>query len=337
MTFSGVDAMDDGSAGDSAHRALDSDWKSAYPFTSHFLALGDVRYHYLDEGQGRPLLMVHGNPTWSFYWRRLVKAFRDRYRVVVPDHVGCGLSDKPADYPYRLERHIENLAQLIRHLDLRDVTLLVHDWGGAIGLGAALRMPDRFARLVLFNTGAFPPPYFPWRIRVCRTPVLGALAVRGLNLFSRAALRMATARPGGLSADARAGLPAPYDSWSHRIAVHRFVQDIPATPRHPTWRVLQDLEAGLKQLADRPVAIMWGMRDWCFTEVCLRRFEAVFPHAQVHRFEDAGHYVVEDACEEILPRLEAFLEDSATHRAASVEQQSADLRDHAGDPEQHLG
>ena len=137
--------------------------------------------------------MVHGNPTWSFYWRRLIRAFCDRFRAVVPDHLGCGLSDKPQQYPYCLQTHIDNLVSLIDQLDLQQVTLLGHDWGGPIGLGAALTRPERFWRFVLFNTGAFPPPYIPWRIRICRMPLLGCMAVHGLNLFSRAALRMAVA------------------------------------------------------------------------------------------------------------------------------------------------
>jgi haloalkane dehalogenase len=100
-----------------------ADWRSLYPFTSHFLPWDGPRYHYLDEGSGRPLLMLHGNPTWSFYWRNLVLGLRDRYRAVVPDHIGCGLSDKPADYPYCLTQHVANLVRLIEHLDLRSLTL----------------------------------------------------------------------------------------------------------------------------------------------------------------------------------------------------------------------
>ncbi len=121
---------------------MTDDWRPLYPFASHWLPVGSWRYHYLDEGSGEPLLMVHGNPTWSFYWRNLIVAFRDRYRVVVPDHIGCGLSDKPQEYPYCLDTHVSNLVQLIEQLDLRRVTLLVHDWGGAIGLGAAQRVPE---------------------------------------------------------------------------------------------------------------------------------------------------------------------------------------------------
>jgi haloalkane dehalogenase len=282
-------------------------WRELYPFSSHEMPLDGLRYHYLDEGTGLPLLMIHGNPTWSFYWRNLVTAFRDRYRVVVPDHIGCGLSDKPQQYSYCLEQHIDNLVRLICQLNLDDITLMVHDWGGAIGLGAALRVPERIARFVIFNTGAFPPPYIPLRIRSCRTPWLGPLAVRGANLFARAALSMAVAHRDRMTAPVKAGLLAPYDSWQHRIAIQRFVADIPLTRRHPTWSVLEELERGLPRLSDRPTLMIWGMRDWCFRSECLERLLISFPHAEVHRLQDAGHYVIEDAHERIIPLVEDFL------------------------------
>ena len=163
----------------------DARWRSLYPFESHELRLDGVRYHYLDEGAGETLLLVHGNPTWSFYWRNLVLGLRGKYRLIVPDHIGCGLSDKPHDYPYRLAQHVANLKTLISELGLKNVTLLGHDWGGAIGLGAATAMPDRFSRFVMFNTAAFRSMWMPWRIRVCRTPLLGRFAVQGLNAFAK--------------------------------------------------------------------------------------------------------------------------------------------------------
>ncbi len=286
---------------------MTADWRQLYPFASHTLTLDSWGYHYLDEGSGEPLVMVHGNPTWSFYWRNLVLAFRDRYRVVVPDHIGCGRSDKPQAYPYSLSTHISNLVQLIEHLDLRAATVLVHDWGGPIGLGAALRVPDRVARLVLFNTGAYPPPFIPWRIRICRTPWLGRWAIRRLNLFARAALRMAVHKPERMTRQVRAGLLAPYDSWEHRVAIDRFVADIPDGPRHPTWQVLEDIERRLASLADRPVQMIWGMRDWCFRPACLDLLLQIFPAAEVQRLADASHYVIEDAYEQIIPLVEAFL------------------------------
>jgi len=287
---------------------MSEDWHSLYPFESHWMELDDLRYHYLDEGQGPVLLMLHGNPTWSFYWRNLVRAFRDSHRVVVPDHIGCGLSDKPQDYRYSLDQHIDNVVRLVEHLDLARVTLMLHDWGGAIGLGAALRVPDRIARIVLFNTGAFPPPFVPLRIRVCRTPVIGPWAVRRLNLFARAALAMAVEHHERMTPAVRAGLLAPYDCWENRVAIERFVADIPVTQRHPTWKTLATIEQGLSTLADRPIQIIWGMRDWCFRPLCLDRFLSHFPRADVHRIEDAGHYVIEDAHERIVPWVADFLE-----------------------------
>jgi haloalkane dehalogenase len=285
----------------------DERWRKLYPFAAHWRELPEGRYHYVDEGQGTPLLMVHGNPTWSFYWRRLIQAFSGEFRAVAPDHLGCGLSDKPSGYRYRLQDHIDNLVALVDALDLQDITLLGHDWGGPIGLGAALARPARFSRFVLLNTGAFPPPFIPWRIRVCRTPGLGRLALQGLNLFSRAALRMALAHPSSLSDDVRAGLLAPYDCWAHRAGVYGFVRDIPTSPRHPTWATLARLERALPTLADRPCQLIWGLRDWCFRPQCLERLRQLWPGASVLALPDAGHWVVEEAHDQIVECLDAFL------------------------------
>jgi len=286
-----------------------NDWRDLYPFESHYHTITGHRLHYLDEGQGPVLLMVHGNPTWSFYWRTLVEAFRGRYRVIVPDHIGCGLSEKPDPrlYPYYLKQRISDLYELIYKLDLRDITLLAHDWGGAIGMGAAVDKPERFARFVLFNTAAFRSRRCPWRIRACRIPLLGRLGVQGLNLFARAALRMAMADPKRLSPAARAGLLAPYDSWANREAIYQFVADIPLHRHHLSYATIERIEAGLSMFREHPVCLIWGMRDWCFTPRFLARFEEFFPQAEVHRLEDAGHYVVEEAHERIVPLVEKFL------------------------------
>ena len=133
------------------------DWRPLYPFASHEILLDGHRCHFLDEGAGPTVLLVHGNPTWSFYWRNIVLALRGRYRLVVPDHIGCGLSDKPdaGAYSYRLAQRTADLVQLVERLDLRQITLVAHDWGGAIGMGAAVARPERFARFVLMNTAAF--------------------------------------------------------------------------------------------------------------------------------------------------------------------------------------
>jgi haloalkane dehalogenase len=286
------------------------DWRTLYPFVSRRLPVGDgVSCHYVDEGEGAPVVMVHGNPTWSFYYRELIRELRTEWRIVAPDHIGCGLSDKPEDYPYRLDRHVANLERLVvEHLDLRDITLVVHDWGGAIGMGVAVRHPERIRRLVLLNTAAFLVPWCPLRIRVCRWPVLGRFLVRRLNGFSRAALTMAVANRARMTPAIRAGYLAPYDSYAHRVAVHRFVLDIPLRPTHPTWATLAAIESQLGRLADRPVLACWGDRDFCFTPRFLSRWQEIYPQAAVHRFADAGHYVLEDAGDRVLAAMRTFLQ-----------------------------
>ena len=295
-----------------------------YPFQSRFLTLDGLRSHYVDAGPGdaavtdrgpvapRPsaeptLLFVHGNPTWSFAWRNLIKELSHDYRCVAVDHIGCGFSDKPQDYPYRLGQHIDNLCRAVEELDLRRVTLVAHDWGGAIGMGAAARLPERFARFVLMNTAAFRARRIPWRIRICRTPWLGPLAVRGMNLFARAAFRMAVERPERLTPAVRAGYLAPYDNWRNRVAIQRFVEDIPISPRHPSYGRLVEVEESLSRFADAPLLLIWGERDWCFTPAFLVEFQRRFPQAETLALPDAGHYVFEDASERIVPRLREFL------------------------------
>lgn len=296
-------------------------WRDLYPYSSHFLprewAEGTARLHYLDEGQGSPVLLVHGNPTWSFYWRALVNDLRETHRIVVPDHIGCGLSDKPSRYPYQLDRHIDNLIALIESLDLREIVLGVHDWGGAIGLGAATRMPERFRKLLILNTGAFPPHFVPFRIRLCHLPVLGKIGVQGLNGFVRAALRMTTSRPEGLSVDVKAGLAAPYDSWSHRVGVYGFVSDIPYRKSHPTWRRLEQIERDMTRLCHLPARVVWGMDDWCFNESCLDKMSQLLPQAEVVRLSAVGHYVMEDAPHRVLEEMRQLLGSPSVDRELS--------------------
>jgi haloalkane dehalogenase len=293
-------------------------WRSQYPFASRWLQIGSHNYHYLDEGEGRPLLLVHGNPTWSFHFRRLIEHFRRWRRVIAVDHMGCGLSDKPERYPYTLQQHSDNLQRLIGQLNLTGATLVAHDWGGPIGLKAVAALPDRFSALVLINTGAFPPDYIPWRIRACRTPLAGRLAVRGANAFVRAARWMAVAHPRRLSNAARVGLAAPYDRWAHRVAIDAFVRDIPASPRHPNWKLLADLESALRKLPPRPTLLLWGMRDWCFRPSCLERLQSIFPHAQSVTYSNVGHWVLEEAPDQVIADMDAFL--------AAADPESSDLR-----------
>lgn len=284
-----------------------ADLRDLYPFAPHFLDVGGPRMHYVDEGTGPAVVMLHGNPTWSFYYRQLILGLRDRYRVIAPDHIGCGLSEKPQRYDYTLAKHIANVERLIEHLELKKITLVVHDWGGAIGMGWAARHPKVVHRIVLFNTTAFIGPC-PWRIRICRWPIFGDLALRRLNLFARGALWFACKKRRRMTRKVKRGYLLPYDSWANRVGVLRFVRDIPLNPDHPSHQLICEIDASLGMFRDRPQLICWGMRDFCFNTSYLEEWIARFPSAQVHRFEDAGHYVVEDAGDRILPLMKDFLE-----------------------------
>jgi cis-3-alkyl-4-acyloxetan-2-one decarboxylase len=281
-----------------------------YPFSSNFLQLEKFCYHYLDEGSGETLLMLHGNPTWSFYYRNLILGLKDSYRCVVPDHMGMGKSDKPQDYPYTLSRHIENLEKLVDHLDLDNITLVVHDWGGAIGMGFAVRHPEKIRRLVVFNTAAFLSKEIPLSLSLCRVPGIGAIAIRGFNAFARGAIRWACAKQERMTKEVQAGYLEPYDSFANRIANLRFVQDIPLGPETPSYVVVQHIEENLKLFQNHPVQIIWGAHDFVFNDHFLKRWQEIFPQAEVNRMEDAGHYVVEDAHELILPMMKEFLKNN---------------------------
>ncbi len=287
-------------------------WRNEYPFESNFMELDDGnRLHYVDTGSGPPVLMVHGNPTWSFYYRHLLQSLQDRYRAIAVDHIGCGLSSKPPRYPYTLTQHIQNLTLLVEHLELDGVHLVVHDWGGPIGLGMAEKCPDKIRSLTILNTGAFPPLYIPWRIFALRFPWLGMLAIRRFNLFAGPATRMAMNRT-KLSDTAKAGLLAPYKGYANRVAIDAFVKDIPFSKSHHVYDELVQIENNLTHLKDKPIQLIWGMQDWCFSPKCLRKFQEIFPEANTLEIGDAGHYVLEDAKDEVLAAISTFLDIDAT-------------------------
>ncbi|HVU18999.1 MAG TPA: alpha/beta fold hydrolase [Candidatus Didemnitutus sp.] len=261
---------------------------------------------YVDEGQGdEAVLMVHGNPTWSFFYRRVILGLRNRIRCIAPDHLGCGLSDKPQNFDYTLPNHIENLSRLVESLGLRRIHLVVHDWGGPIGLGTLLPLGDRLGRVVILNTAAFADTKVPARIRLCRAPLLGGLLVRGLNGFAGPATHMAVSRP--LPPQVKAGFLFPYDSWANRIAVHRFVRDIPSGKGTSSDAALARIESQLPLLRQRPVRIIWGGGDFCFNRHYFDRWRAILPEARADYVTEAGHYLIEDAGEAVVAGIKEHI------------------------------
>ncbi|ACN15444.1 DhaA [Desulforapulum autotrophicum HRM2] len=290
------------------------DFYEIYPFVPHFMTLDRHKLHYLDLGKGSPVVMVHGNPTWSFYFRRLARDLSVNHRVIVPDHMGCGLSDKPStrDYDYTLASRVRDLDRLIQSLDLgKKITLVVHDWGGMIGCAWALRHLDRIDRIIITNTSGFHLPgakRFPLRLWLIKyLPWFAIPGIQGLNLFARAALYMAPKQ--SLSTTVRQGLTAPYNSWKNRIATLKFVQDIPLSPRDKSYELVNWVDTHLEGLKTVPMMILWGRHDFVFDLSFLDEWNKRFPHAQTHIFEDAGHYLFEDKPDETSNLIKKFIEE----------------------------
>jgi cis-3-alkyl-4-acyloxetan-2-one decarboxylase len=287
-------------------------FKKLYPFSSHFIPIRGLNYHYLDEGAGEPVVMLHGNPTWSFYFRSLVKGLSSKYRCLVPDHIGCGLSEKPDEtgYDFRLSSRVEDLDIFLDQLKIKkDLTLILHDWGGMIGMAYAVKYPERIKRIVILNTAAFFLPEkkrLPIRLQIARNlTFIAKPAILNFNLFAIAALYMAGKK--GLDKETKQGLIAPYDSPQNRLAILKFVQDIPLTSSDFSYSVVSNTEQNLFRLKDKPILICWGMKDFVFDKDFLLQWKHRFPDAQIYQFSQAGHYILEDIPEIILKYVNQFL------------------------------
>lgn len=273
---------------------------------------GGHQLHVIDEGQGRPVVMLHGNPSWAFYYRNLLEELSGDHRVIVPDHIGMGRSDKPTDdqYDYTLNRRVADLEETLDQLNVNDdITLVVHDWGGMIGSTFATRHPERISRMVVLNTAGFGLPQeklFPWPLRLSRNTPISALFVRGFNGFVKGTAWIGT-KQNPMSVEVKQGYLWPYDSWANRRSVHRFVQDIPLSPKDKTWPVLQEVESRLHLLGQKPMFVAFGLKDLVFDRHFLKGWVDRFPDAEVHRYENAGHYVLEDVGANLIPKIHDFL------------------------------
>lgn len=301
---------------DGPSNAADWSFGGTWPYQPRWFETGDGRMHYVDEGpsHGRPVVMVHGNPTWGYLYRHFIPPLVTAgFRAIVPDHLGFGRSDKPDDPElYRVPRHAARLDALLQSLDLRDATVVPHDWGGPIGLAWAARHPERVRSLAILNTVVHRPPEkvkLPLPLHLFRTPGVGELMVKRLHAFVRVFLfKAGVVHRERFAPEVRAAYLAPHRSWGSRTAILVFPREIPSGPEGPVSDFLDEVHAGLRALADRPVFIAWAMKDIAFTPDMLDRlWLRDFPDATVLRLEDAGHYLQEDAHERIVPALVEFL------------------------------
>jgi haloalkane dehalogenase len=289
--------------------------KSEYPFSSHYLELSEgIKLHYVDEGprDGKPLIMVHGNPTWSFFYRNLIKKFSKERRVIAVDHIGCGLSSKPQEWDYTLENHINNLCHLFSQTvvpqlkeNQQKFDLIVHDWGGAIGMGLAQKFSQYLDKTVIMNTAAYTDENIPRSIGICKLPVVGERLVRHFNAFAWPATFMAVEKP--LNKQAKRGYLLPYNNYKNRIATARFVKDIPMNESHPSWKTLKTIENALQEVPGEKL-LLWGEKDFCFSPHFFKRWQAIYPKAKTCMLSSAGHYLLEDEPIKTASTIEEFLQ-----------------------------
>lgn len=290
-----------------------SKWEHLYPKASHFMNVNGHQLHYLDQGHGTSVVMVHGNPTWSFYYRDLFRVLASDFRCIAPDHIGCGLSEKPTsdDYGFQLKDRLADFTTFLDKLDLKEpITLIAHDWGGMIAMAWAVVNPDKVNRIILMNTAAFLPPKakkLPWQLHLLRNiPTFARPAILNFNLFAKGALYLAATRK--MTAAVKAGYLAPYNTPRNRLATLRFVQDIPVNPQDPGYKIVQKTGERLDRLSSHPCLLVWGGRDFVFDREYFDEWRKRFPQAEAHYFKEAGHYFLEDEGERAIALIKRFME-----------------------------
>lgn len=283
-----------------------SEWinRTEYPFQPHFLEVADGRMHYVDEGRGAPVVMVHGTPTWSFLYRRLIARLTDTHRVVAPDHIGFGLSDKPREWSARPEDHARNLETLIERLRLEGVTLVVHDFGGPVGLSYAIKHPANVSRLVLFNTWMWSLAGDKAITRGSRLfgGALGRVLYKNLNFSPRVLMRSVMGDKSKLTPEAHRHYTAAFPTRRDRHAPWALARELTGSGGwyESLWRERGRIEA-------KPALLLWGMKDPAFGPDYLQRWKGLFIDAEAVEFPAAGHFVQEEEGANLVPIIRNFL------------------------------
>lgn len=287
---------------------LAADFGGTFPFEPRFIEAEGIRLHYVDEGprDAAPILMLHGNPTWSYMYRIPIRSLSERgHRCIAFDHMGFGRSSKPPELRrYTLATHVANAVVLLDRLDLRDATLVCHDWGGPIGLGAALERRERVRAVVAMNTWAWElPSFLPGFLRQFRGEGLGEILALACNAVVESI-------PGGmfrrdLDPHMMDAYRAPHPDYWSRLGTLAFIRDIPLTENDVSAPLMGRIHESLAEL-NVPLLLVWGMRDRVFVPAFLEQWQVIFPDARRVELE-AGHYLVEDRPEEVAAAIHEFV------------------------------
>jgi len=289
----------------------DETFDGTYPFTPRYFNIGDFEMHYVDEGEGEPVVMLHGDPTWGYLWRKFIPVFSKKHRVIVPDHRGMGKSSVPEDpYSYLLRHHVSNLEELITSLELRDITLVLHDWGGPVGMGFAVRHPGLIKHLVLMNTWAFAKwlgGEFPRLLEIIRSE-RGESFVLEKNGYVKRALLGTANYPENYTSQVLNTYLAPFPTHESRLALLCWSRDIAVSESDRSYGDMKHIEDNLSLFKDIPVLLIWGMLDPVLPSSVLEKWREIYPHAQVCEIEDANHFLQEDTPERVIGEIKLFLQ-----------------------------
>lgn len=275
-----------------------------YPFGSHWLSVPAGAMHYVDEGSGKPIVFVHGNPSWSFQFRHVIKRLSNTYRCIAPDLIGFGLSEKPESWTYLPSDHADNLERLLESLDLTDVTLVVGDWGGPIRLSYAIKHPEKVTNLVITNTWMWPVNrdlHFILFSAFVGGPI-GKWLIQWRNFFARDIVRQAFGDTTKLTEEIHRHYLKPLEKPKERTGTWVFPREIIGSTK---W--LSSLWDEVDQLKGKNVLIAWGMKDMAFKEPELDRWAQTFPDARIVKYEDAGHFVAEENPDELAREIEELI------------------------------
>jgi haloalkane dehalogenase len=276
-----------------------------YPFHSSFVEIEGNRIHYVDEGSGPTLLLLHGNPTWSFLYRHIITQLSRQFRCVAVDYPGFGLSSARRGYSFKPREHSIVLERLVLALDLREIGLMVQDWGGPIGLGFAGRRPDLIRALVICNTWAWPAQgtkRLEWFSKIVGGPI-GRFLILNFNAFVNLLVPSGVSRR--LSPAEMRAYRGPFPTQASRLPTAIFPKEILHSREY-----LAEVESGLGRLSHKPTLILWGDRDNAFRDRERERFEMLFPNHRTRILKGAKHFVQEEAPKEICDELIAFYDQT---------------------------
>ncbi len=283
---------------------LPTEFKNEFKVESSFFSIDEHSMHYIEKGEGeQTVIMLHGNPTWVYYYRFLQSELSKNFKTYSIDHLNCGLSSRSKKF-WRLKDRIEHVLKFIKEKDLKNITLVGHDWGGAIATGVAVEVEERVNNLVLMNTACFFSLDIPKRIAICRLPVIGTFLNQTMNGFLKASFLMATSK--GLNTKEKEMYTLPYKSSDLRQGIDNFVSDIPMEKDHPTREKLDHVEMKARAFK-KPVLLLWGAKDFCFNLGFYEKIKTIFPHAEKRLFKDGNHYILEDKKDECIELIKRFI------------------------------